>query len=235
MEPVTEAPIRPLACLFLRLPEPGVAKTRLAADLGPDDAAKLYAAMAEWIAERLAFGAGGDYDLRLCHAGGSGDAIAQWLFPGGLPRGVDTQPQPDGGLGERLAHAAAAAAAEGRPAIAFLGSDGPDIHSDDLVRAFQRLVLGARAVLGPANDGGFWILALECAPGGLFDGVPWSTPGTAEAMAARLREAGLAPEPAPMRVDVDTLGDLDALPSGVARELARRARRAGVRGWPRGA
>jgi glycosyltransferase A (GT-A) superfamily protein (DUF2064 family) len=80
----------------------------------------------------------------------------------------------------------------GRFLTAVIGTDAPDITRRDVARAFA-LLKRHDAVIGPASDGGYWLLALEGPPPrGLFEGIRWSSADTRSDLEARLREHGLA-------------------------------------------
>lgn len=74
--------------------------------------------------------------------------------------------------------------------IAVIGTDAPDITRRDIARAFT-LLKRHDAVIGPASDGGYWLLALTSAPAGLFDGIRWSSAHTRSDLEARLSQSGL--------------------------------------------
>jgi hypothetical protein len=132
-------------------------------------------------------------------------------------------PQPDGGLGERLADAFARA---GGPAF-LIGMDTPQLTPALLARAAARLH-DADAALGLAPDGGYWGIGLRTPDPAAFAGVPMSTAVTGAAQRARLRALGLRVRDLPVLRDVDTYADAlavaRALPPGSAFARAMDAR-----------
>ncbi|HEU4451597.1 MAG TPA: TIGR04282 family arsenosugar biosynthesis glycosyltransferase, partial [Longimicrobium sp.] len=110
----------------------------------------------------------------------------------------------------------ARAFADGAGRVVIVGSDLPEISAPLLRRAFD-LLDGSPAVIGPARDGGYYLLGMREMIGGVFDGVPWSTDRVLARTMEILRGAGIEPALLPMLADVDEAGDL---PTGWA-EWAR--------------
>ncbi|MDX2234627.1 MAG: TIGR04282 family arsenosugar biosynthesis glycosyltransferase [Hyphomonadaceae bacterium] len=131
----------------------------------------------------------------------SPDRDVRVRLPGVWPPDVDRRPQGRGDLGVRLARALCAA----RGAVAVIGTDCPEITRADIAAAFG-LLRRAPVVVGPAADGGFWILAARegRAVARAFHGVRWSSAHTLSDLEARLHR-----RPARLRVraDIDTLED----------------------------
>lgn len=128
---------------------------------------------------------------------------------GWLPAGHAVLPQRPGGLGARLAGAFADAATALPVPLLLLGMDTPQVTPGLLRSALAALLRpGTDAVLGHAEDGGWWALGLRRPVPGLFDGVPMSTATTGAAQRARLDALGLAVADLPTLRDVDTVHDL---------------------------
>jgi uncharacterized protein len=204
--------------IFAKPPRPGRVKTRLAAEIGERAAADiasasladLWAQLTEW---------------------GHGELVLSTPSPEaehGLPRGARTVHQGAGGLGARIERTFQALLGSANRVIA-LGADTPWIPPHVLDRARHT---PAPAVLGPAEDGGFYLLGLDACPTGLFDGLPWSSPRTAQATTARLTQAGMAPMVLEPWFDLDTLQDLHTLRTrvteGGAPRTLRTAKRLGL-------
>jgi glycosyltransferase A (GT-A) superfamily protein (DUF2064 family) len=121
-----------------------------------------------------------------------------------LPVGIEVVPQRGGSLDERLA---AAFADVGGPAL-LIGMDTPQADPGLLHEALCDLARpGVDAVLGPADDGGWWALGLvEPDPADVL-GVPMSTPWTGRAQRRRLLERGRRVSSLPPLRDVDTIDD----------------------------
>jgi rSAM/selenodomain-associated transferase 1 len=154
--------------VFAKKPIPGAVKTRLARDVGHEEAARLYRLMAETTWSRTA---ACEYKRWLVFEPGSeGDWMRNWL-----PGAQSYVPQADGDLGNRLRAAFEHAFREGAKAVAVIGTDSPNVASEDINSAFDLLNSGHQAVLGPSTDGGYWLLALSGYEPQVFDEISWST------------------------------------------------------------
>ena len=97
----------------------------------------------------------------------------------------------------------------GHPVAAVLNSDSPTLPPAYLVELAEALARpGDRAVLGPATDGGYYVLGLKAPHARLFEDVEWSTENVAEQTLARAREIGLPVHVLPPWYDVDDLASL---------------------------
>lgn len=192
--------------LFTKPARAGWVKTRLIGDLTPTQAAELHAAFLDDLLDRLRTGR---FDLTLAWSLDPEDAIPAGPFPGVRQRGDD--------LGERM-FTALSAGAEGSAPVAAVGSDHPALPLELIDRAFDLLEGGADAVLGPAEDGGYYLIALRAAAVDrrLFEGIAWSTDQVLPATLERCRELGLRVELLPEAVDVDTPADLRRLAASMA-------------------
>lgn len=171
--------------LFTRWPEAGKAKTRLIPALGAQGAADLHRRLTErTVATVLATG----LPLEIRSTGAAPAAFAAWLGAN-----LTVTDQGDGDLGARLARAAASL-----PVI-LLGADIPDLAPHHLAAAAAALA-GHPAVIGPAEDGGYWLLGLATPAPELFHDIAWGTDSVLAATLARL-------DPATPRLA--TLADLD--------------------------
>ena len=150
--------------------------------------------------------------------GGGGSARGRHLIaldgaPGcWLPRGFEVIGQRGRGLDERIAAALGDAYASLPVPVVLIGMDTPQVTSGQLEAALRPLAAGAAdAVLGPAADGGFWLLGLRRPDPALVVGVPMSTSRTGAVQLARLAGAGLRVARMPCQIDVDTAADADAV------------------------
>lgn len=194
--------------LFTKPAREGRVKTRLIGDLTAAEAASLHAAFLDDLLERLREG---DFELRLAWALDSSDDLPAGPVPGIRQEGND--------LGERLYRALSGAAREVSSVMA-LGSDHPTLPLERIHQAFAALERGARVVLGPAEDGGYYLVALrsDAVSRRLFQDIPWSTAGVLPATLDRCRELGISPELLPVAADVDTPEDLRRLASRMVSE-----------------
>ena len=193
---------RPRLVIFARFPEPGRAKTRLIPALGPAGAARLQDAMTRRTL-RSAAEVAGLADTELRHTGGDSDGRAIAHRYGRTH--VRYHPQGDGGLGERLARATSV----GGGPIVVVGSDCPALSGDVIRAAFHRLEQHD-VVLGPAADGGYYLIGLRRPAPRLFAGIDWSTDRVLAQTLAAAEQIGLTVAPLlPTLSDVDVPADLD--------------------------
>ena len=191
--------------VFARAPELGRVKTRLAASIGDARACAIYAELGARVVASLVVDEGRAYDVRVCFTPRDREAAVRAWVPG-----ADAYvPQCEGDLGARLAREVDAAFGDGCEAVVLVGADCLAV-SDARVREALDALAGADAALGPALDGGYYLLAMARKLS-LFEGVSWSTDAVAEATRARLRAAGARWRELPAERDVDTREDLDAL------------------------
>ena len=122
-------------------------------------------------------------------------------------RHFDVIPQGAGGLDERIAAAFSAHPASQLPQL-LVGMDTPQLTAPLLDHAMAALLDdSADAVIGPADDGGYWAVGLRCPSAEAFVGVPMSRPWTYLAQRARLEDLGLRVTTLPGLRDVDDVFD----------------------------
>jgi uncharacterized protein len=125
-----------------------------------------------------------------------------------LTGGAPTVAQADGDLGARMHAACARLFAQGARHVVLIGSDLPTLPSSHLIAAFEALDDGADVVLGPADDGGYYLVGLSRPTPAVFAGISWGSArvlGETRALAAGL---GLRVHETASWYDVDTLDDL---------------------------
>ena len=185
--------------VMAKLPTPGRVKTRLAPPLTADDAARLHREFLLHVVHRLR-----TWPIIACHD--PPDAQAEMR---GLLVGVDLLPQSDGDLGERLTSAATQCGAR---EVIFVGADSPDVPETHLHRVAE--LLGTHdVVIAPAEDGGFWSVAISSRvePAKLFAGIEWSTGRERSQTLERARRLGYNVALADQWADVDCPDDLQRL------------------------
>jgi rSAM/selenodomain-associated transferase 1 len=184
--------------LFTKPAVAGRVKTRLIGELTAEEAASLHAAFVDDLVERLGEGA---FGLRIAWAAATGEPLPASPVPGMRQEGAD--------LGERL-YRGLRTVAEGHAAVAAIGGDHPDLPVARVEEAFDRLAAGESVVLGPAEDGGYYLIALrsECLQRELFEGIDWSTPVVLEQTVERCRALGLEPWLLEPWADIDQPADL---------------------------
>jgi rSAM/selenodomain-associated transferase 1 len=116
------------------------------------------------------------------------------------------RPQSDGDLGERMAIAVADAFSAGARRVVVIGTDCPDVTAGVVEEAFTRLD-AADVVLGPAGDGGYYLIGMSRLHRELFEGIPWSSSDTLRATLEQARARGLSVALLEERRDIDTAAD----------------------------
>jgi rSAM/selenodomain-associated transferase 1 len=184
-----------------KAPVAGRSKTRLVPPLTVDEAAGLHKAL---LLDTLDACRAECDDVRLLHPSSEDAAPLAAIAPG-----VPCVLQRGEGLAAALEHGIADHLEDGP--CAAVSSDIAGLPSGAIRRAFRALDDGADVVLGPALDGGYWLIAMSTPHYAPFLEIPWSTPAVMAVTRARCKEHGLTvAELEPWR-DVDTLVDLAAL------------------------
>jgi rSAM/selenodomain-associated transferase 1 len=193
-----------LVILFARAPVAGQVKTRLAAGVGAEAAARLHTAFVRDVAAR----ASARFPVEL-HLDEPTSAWPEIVCPRRL--------QTPGDLGARMLQALADALARGFERVAILGTDAPDLPEAHIEELLQE---ETDVRLGPAQDGGFWGISCKRIVDTMFDGVPWSSMRTLEATEAACRHGGLSVSHASVWADVDEPIDLQRLATSASLDLA---------------
>jgi uncharacterized protein len=189
--------------VFVRAPRPGTVKTRLAREIGEQEALAVYLRLVERTLGAAREVAREGIRVRVHHApSDAGDDVRAWIGPG-----PEVLPQGEGDLGARMARAFDRAFGDGASRVVIVGSDLPEISPGLIRRAFGALE-ERPAVVGPALDGGYYLLGLRAPAAGLFTGVPWSTGRVLAVTLERLRLEGKDPFLLEPLRDVDDAGDL---------------------------
>jgi glycosyltransferase A (GT-A) superfamily protein (DUF2064 family) len=203
--------------IVAKAPVPGLAKTRIAATVGPEAAADLAAAA---LLDTLDVATSCDADVVVALTGDLGSS-AHGDEIGDALANVSVIDQRGDGLAERLVHAYADAAGHGP--VVQIGMDTPQVTTDDLAAA-DALVRSDGAVIGPAVDGGWWLLGLDDASRAKFlIDIPMSAADTGARTSVAL--GGDTPRLRELR-DMDTWSDAVAIAAQVPdRRIAEAARR----------
>jgi len=197
--------------IFTRFPEPGHTKTRLIPALGAERAARLHRQMAEHTLAQARALQGRQTDqsalarslvIVVQFTGGSLDQMQTWLG-----KDLQYQAQTEGDLGDRLAQSIHAAFIAGAATVITIGTDCPDLKTALLEQAFQALQQ-VDLVLGPAADGGYYLIGLSRWVPELFQGITWSTDAVLTQTMAIAQGLGLAIAHLPTLSDIDRPEDL---------------------------
>jgi rSAM/selenodomain-associated transferase 1 len=156
----------PRVIVFLRAPELGRVKSRLAATVGPIQALAIYRELLDITLTTLRTHP--KVELRV-----TPDTAATGWEPLLQPEWRRT-PQGAGDLGERLQRAVQEAFAREPTPVVLFGCDCPELTEDDLIEA-GRLLATRDVVFGPATDGGYWLIGLKRPVPALFRGISWGT------------------------------------------------------------
>ncbi len=189
-----------MVVVFAKAPRAGGVKTRLACSIGDAAATDLYRRMGRTVIDQLH---GVNASVAVCYdPPDAADEMRAWL--GDSP--THYWPQRSGDLGQRLAHACDRAF-ESADRVVAIGTDAPAVDEATIRRCLSALE-SADVVLGPATDGGYYLLGLRAPIPSLFQGIPWSTETVLRETERRARRAGARVTYLEVESDVDTIDDL---------------------------
>jgi len=214
---------------FLKYPEPGKCKTRLAQSIGDKRAIKLYKQLVELNFAVLEALPGEDCEISICFGPpGKQAEVEHWIHetqkvhfaleredlhgknPLPTPIRCHLVPQCEGDLGLRLEHAFKEAFAGGAKRVMALGSDSINLTVDILLQGFKMLKT-QDVVLGPSLDGGYYLVGTSKFHPELFKNVPWSTHEVLGVTFQILKKNRLSYQKLPELNDLDEVEDLDEM------------------------
>ena len=198
--------MRRAVLLFVKYPQPGRVKTRIAQTAGAERAATIYRELVQRVLAPL------PADVPLLVVFDPPDLaveIARWLEESSAIRPAGYLPQSHGDLGQRLEHAFAIAFGLGYEQLAVIGSDCVEITPAHFDETWQALA-GHDVVAGPSHDGGYYLLALRRPLPTLFRGIAWSTPQVLVQTLQIANELGLKVFQLARLHDIDTEEDWKA-------------------------
>jgi len=204
MDELTSArPLPDRLIVFTRRPEPGRSKTRLIPVLGAQGAADLQQQMAlHTISHAREVARREPVALEVRFADGTADDMRGWLG-----NGMNYFPQGEGDLGVRMESAFREAFSRGAGRVVLLGTDCPGLDAT-VMRAASTALRRKDLVLGPATDGGYWLIGLRRPAPALFADMPWSTDSVLARTLGRARSLGLSVRTLEPLPDVDRPEDL---------------------------
>lgn len=210
-------PRRPAAllCVFAKLPTPGLVKTRLTDAISEEDAAAACQSLCDHVVA-VAHAALEDH-VRLAVWHDPPEAAEH--FRNRYPQLDAVAPQSGSDLGARMRECMQRGLTEGHDRVVIVGSDCFDLTPAILRQALA--VLDAHdTIIGPARDGGYYLVGMRGDHTAIFDGIPWSTPDVLELTYQRIRDLELSCFTLPELSDVDTVEDLRrALAAGLQVDL----------------
>jgi uncharacterized protein len=189
--------------VFTRYPEPGQTKTRLIPALGADGAAQVHRQMAEHtLAQVKHLQQSRAVEAEIHFSGSNESQMQAWL---GM--GWNYHQQSEGDLGDRLISALTTSFQSGAEAALVIGTDCPGLNASLMATALDQLQTHD-LVLGPATDGGYYLIGLKSLIPELFTGIPWGTDTVWQRTMAIAQELGLTVTNLPPLDDIDRPEDL---------------------------
>ena len=218
---VASAVSKVAVAIMAKVPRAGAVKTRLCPPLLAAEAAALYRC---FLLDKIAtVGALAGAQPVIAYTPEGAHAEVAALAPGFA---LVAQRGPD--LGARLHGTLGSLLGAGHRAAVAVDSDTPTLPLDFLQQAVDLLSRpGPDVVLGPTEDGGYYLIGVRAAHRELFEDVPWSTSEVLEVTLRRATKAGLTTERLPPWFDVDTAEDLERLRASLANVPATASRTGG--------
>ena len=195
--------------IICKTPRPGASKTRLLSLLGPEGAAELAGAFLQDISAVIESlpAALGAHGYAIYAPEGTETALRRFV-----PASFGLVCRRDATLGVVLSSATEHLLAAGHDVVVLVNADSPTMPFELIAAAIAAArEPGDRVVLGPATDGGYYLIALKAAHRHLFHDIAWSTAAVFDQTVARAGEIGLDVRPLPPWYDVDDAESLAAL------------------------
>jgi uncharacterized protein len=189
--------------IFVKYPEPGKVKSRIASHLGGEKAAEIYSLMAETIIKQVT-NPDTHETVIFFDPPERENEIMDWL---GSNR-HSYERQEGATIGEKMSNALLSVFSKGAEKAVLIGTDVPGITVDTITAAFDRLN-ETDVVLGPAEDGGYYLIGMRKSDPGLFRDINWSTNIVLSQTINRINELGLGYNFLETLRDVDTCDDID--------------------------
>jgi hypothetical protein len=187
--------------LLTKAPDPGQVKTRLVPLLGEVAAADLYSQLVHNCLAMCSQAALSPIDI-WC----SPSARHPFFQQCRQRYQASLHTQVSGELGQRMSQAVQAALCDA-DYVVLIGADCPTLSADDLEAAFNALDTGTDVVIGPAEDGGYYLIGMRDHHMAVFHNLPWSTPLLMSLTEERIRRLNLRLFRLPLRKDLDTPED----------------------------
>ena len=195
--------------IMTKAPQPGKVKTRLTPPLTPDEAAQLNVCFLRDLSRSISLAS------QQSPARGVGvytPVGAERVYESILPNDFFLIPQRGDAFGERLLFAAEDLFKVGFEAVCLINSDSPTVSMSIFAQAADTLALpGERIVLGPSEDGGYYLIGLKRPHRRLFEEIDWSTERVFQQTKQRAAEVGVELHELPFGFDVDDRATLSRL------------------------
>ena len=198
--------------IFLKYPEPGKVKTRLAKDIGNEKACEIYKLLAENVIKNILPKNPGTYDVHIFFTPADKETeIRTWLKPIlDDNQGIKTQfrTQEGSNLGKRMSNAFKKILQEkGCKKCIIIGTDCPEIDATLIENAFG-VLKEKDIVIGPCKDGGYYLLGMSRPVSDLFVDIDWSTDRVFEQTMEKIQKNNLSCSILKTLVDIDIIEDL---------------------------
>ncbi|OGW73244.1 MAG: hypothetical protein A3J72_04580, partial [Nitrospirae bacterium RIFCSPHIGHO2_02_FULL_40_19] len=200
--------------VMLKVPVTGQVKTRLVPPLTEKDAARLYRCFIQDTFSRVSILH--DIDIIAAYTPKNLKLRVKKI----VPAGTIIIPQKGKDLGQRLSNIFSELFTFGYKKIAIIGSDSPDLPSEYIKKSFSLLKGKTEIVIGPAEDGGYYLIAMSRNCKVLFINIPWSTDVVFQKTVERAKKAGVKSAILPTWYDVDEIENLKALRNNLKASLA---------------
>ena len=192
-----------------KVPAPGQVKTRLTPPLTAEEAAGLNICFLQDVAESIA---DATTISSSCGVGVYTPRGEEAAYANILPRNFFLIPQRGDGFGERLISALEDLLAVGFESVCLINSDSPTAPGSVFAEAAKELAKpGDRMVIGPSDDGGYYLIGLKKPHPRLFEDIDWSTERVLDQTLQRAAERGIAVHQLPNAFDVDDQTTLQRL------------------------
>lgn len=190
---------------MLKVPIAGKVKTRLAPPLSKKDAARLYECFIQDTFSRISVLKG--IDIIAAYTPNGMAAKVKKI----APPDITIIPQKGKDLGERLQNIFSQLFSIGYKMVAIIGTDSPDLPIEYIKKAFSALKGKTGLVLGPAEDGGYYLIAMSKECKEIFKDITWSTDTVFKETMEKAKRAGLKLAILPKWYDVDDIDSLKVL------------------------
>ncbi|MDY6898898.1 MAG: TIGR04282 family arsenosugar biosynthesis glycosyltransferase [Cyanobacteriota bacterium] len=189
--------------IFTRYPQPGKTKTRLIPALGVEGAANLQRQMTEFTLSKVKkFQESAAISFEIRFAGGDLQLMQNWLGTE-----LNYLLQGEGDLGKRMKNSFLSSFNQGAKEVVIIGIDCPEVNTEVLAQAFEK-IQNCDLLLGPAVDGGYYLIGLKRAIGELFINIDWGTSKVLQQTVDIAQQLNLSVGYLPTLADVDRPEDL---------------------------